>query len=82
MSATDRLNRILEKLGDVRSRRPELRFGQLVAIVGELAHDETGRSLWDLEDDDFAAALERFANDMARSESSQAEPAAVKPHGR
>lgn len=82
MSTTDRLNRILEKLGDVRSRCPELRFGQLIAIVGELAHDETGHSLWDVEDDDFAAALERFANDMARRESRQAEPAVVKPHGR
>lgn len=81
MIEADLLDRILEKLGDVRPRCPELRFGQLIAIVGELAQDDTGHSLWDVEDADFAAALERFANDMARRESNRAEPAAASDHG-
>jgi hypothetical protein len=66
MTNVDLLDRILGRLADVRTRCPELRFGQLIAIVGELAQDETGHSLWDVEDDAFAAALERFAADLAR----------------
>ena len=81
MTTADLLDRILEQLGDVRARCPELRFGQLIAIVGELAQDETGHSLWEVEDTDFAAALERFSGDMARRESDRAEPAAAADHG-
>jgi hypothetical protein len=77
MTTADLLDHILAELGEVRARCPELRFGQLIAIVGELAQDETGHSLWDVDDADFAAALERFAADMARRESSRAEPAAA-----
>ena len=70
------VDRILEQLGQVRARCPELRFGQLLATVGELAADETGHSLWDLEDADFAAALDRFAADIARR-GDRAEPSAA-----
>ncbi|HVS38799.1 MAG TPA: hypothetical protein VMS17_24800 [Gemmataceae bacterium] len=42
-----------------------MRFGQLVAAAGLLAEDETGHSLWDVEDAEFAAAVERFAAAMA-----------------
>jgi hypothetical protein len=77
MRTVDLLDHILEQLEQVRLRCPELRFGQLIAIVGELAQDETGHSLWDVEDADFAAALERFAKDMARRELDRAEPGAA-----
>ena len=43
-----------------------MRLGQLVATLGILGEDATGRSLWDLEDEELAAALERFAADLAR----------------
>ena len=72
MTAANLLGRILAQLGEVRVRCPELRFGQLLAIIGELAQDETGHSLWDVEDAEFAEALERFAKDMARRESDRA----------
>lgn len=81
MTTADLSDRILEQLSDVRARCPELRLGQLIAIVGELAQDETGHSLWDVEDADFAAALKRFAVDMARRESDRAEPAAAPDRG-
>jgi hypothetical protein len=81
MTTADLLDRILKQLEQVRLRCPELRFGQLIAIVGELAQDETGYSLWDVEDADFAAALERFAKDMARRESGRAEPSAAPDSG-
>jgi hypothetical protein len=66
MTTADLVDRVLERLGQVRRQCPELRLGQLLATVGELAADETGQSLWDVEDTDFAAALERFAADISR----------------
>src|ERR1700741_1957844 len=81
MITADLVDRILAQLGQARARCPELRFGQLIAIIGELAQDETGHSLWDVEDADFVAALERFAADMARRESSQPEPGAQPDRG-
>lgn len=57
---------LLGRLAEVRARCPEMRLGQFLATVGLLAEDETGRSLWDVEDAEFAAALERFADDRAR----------------
>ncbi len=66
MITTDLLEQILAELGQIRTRCPELRFAQLVATVGVIAEDETGHSLWDVEDADFMAALERFADDVAR----------------
>ena len=57
---------VLERLAEVRQRCPEMRFGQVLATVGLLAEDQTGHSLWEVEDAEFAAALERFAADLAR----------------
>jgi hypothetical protein len=83
MITADLVDRILAQLGRVRARCPELRFGQMIAIIGELAQDETGHSLWDVEDPDFAAALDHFAADLARRQSDCAAPDAdrggVKP---
>ncbi|MBI3411443.1 MAG: hypothetical protein HY040_24205 [Planctomycetes bacterium] len=81
MTTADLLQRILEQLGHVGARCPELRFGQLIATIGMLAEDATGHSLWDVEDADFVAALERFAGDMARRESHRAESTAASDRG-
>jgi hypothetical protein len=43
-----------------------MRLGQLLSTIGLLAEDETGHSLWDVEDEVLAQALERFANDLSR----------------
>jgi hypothetical protein len=56
----------LDRLTKLHRLCPELRFGQMIAIIGELAEDETGRNLWDVEDVEFSAAVERFANDLLR----------------
>jgi hypothetical protein len=71
MTQVDKLDRILGQLEQIRIRCPELRFGQMMATIGMLAEDETGHSLWDVEDADFAAAVERFAADMARRASGE-----------
>lgn len=73
MNTTNTSEAILVQIEQVRARRPELRFGQLVAIVGSLAEDETGRSLWEIDDADFAQALDRFTMDLARSRSGETE---------
>jgi hypothetical protein len=74
MSQNDSSGDVLELLGRVRQRCPEMRFGQLLATVGLLAEDETGHSLWEVEDAEFTAALERFAADLARRDSDQDKP--------
>jgi hypothetical protein len=81
MNTVELLDHILGQLGEVRVRCPELRFGQLIATIGMLAEDETGHSLWDVEDTDFAAAVAQFARDMARRESDRAERAAPPDRG-
>jgi hypothetical protein len=68
MNGTDVTAKLLEGLAEVRARCPEMRFGQMLATIGLLAEDETGHSLWDVEDTEFAAALARFAADLARRE--------------
>ena len=65
MTSTTSSIEFLNRLAVVRRLCPELRFGQMVAIIGELAEDETGRNLWEVEDGEFAAAVERFATDLS-----------------
>jgi hypothetical protein len=74
MTTSESVGNLLEQLAELRSRCPELRFGQLIATIGLLAEDETGHSLWDVEDADFATALERFAGDLARYGLNRVEP--------
>jgi hypothetical protein len=66
MISTDLQSGILQRLDDVRRLCPEMRLGQIVATLGILGEDATGRSLWDLDDEELAAALERFADDLRR----------------
>lgn len=68
MKATDSLSDLSDRLVELRGICPEMRFGQLLATVAMLAEDETGHSLWDVDDAEFGAALERFAADLARRE--------------
>ena len=66
MKATESLTDLLDRLAEVRGRCPEMRFGQLLATIAMLAEDETGHSLWEVEDAEFAAAVERLFADLAR----------------
>jgi uncharacterized protein (UPF0261 family) len=77
MTTSESVGNLLEHLAELRARCPELRFGQLISTIGILAEDETGHSLWDVEDADFVEALERFARDLARRELNRAEPGAA-----
>ena len=75
MKTTEWTAGVLERLAEVRERCPEMRFGQVLATIGLLAEDQTGHSLWDVEDTEFAEALERFAADLTRRVSGSAEEA-------
>jgi len=66
MIAIEPVDRLVSRMDEVRRLCPEMRLGQFLATVAMLGEDETGRSLWDIEDDEFSAALERFARDLAR----------------
>jgi hypothetical protein len=65
MITLDRHSEVLHRLAEVHRSCPEMRLGQLLATVGMLGEDSTGRSFWDIEDDELAAAVERFASDLA-----------------
>lgn len=65
MIALDRQSDVLHRLQEVHRLCPEMRLGQLLATVGMLGEDSTGRPFWDIEDEDLAAAVERFASDLA-----------------
>src|SRR5438132_1285422 len=56
--------------------------GQLLATVGLLGEDETGHSLWEVEDTEFATALDRFVADLARRGMDAGEPNAAGELGR
>jgi hypothetical protein len=62
----DNQTTLLHRLDEIRRLCPDMRLGQLMATLGLLGEDATGRSLWDIEDDELAVALEKFASDLAR----------------
>jgi hypothetical protein len=55
---------ISNRIEEVRRLCPELRIGQILATVGMLGEDSTGRSFRDLEDNELIEAFERFAADL------------------
>ena len=44
---------------------PDVRLGQLLAHLGFLGEDQVGRTLWDIEDDEFLAVLRRHKDELA-----------------
>ena len=57
---------MLQTLAKVWELCPEMRLGQLMATLGLLAEDTTEHSLWDVEDIELLAAMERFQDDLSR----------------
>ena len=66
MTAVDLQDHLLHRLDEVRRLCPEMRIGQFLATVGMLGEDNTGRPLWDIDDEQLAATLERFSADLSR----------------
>ncbi len=55
---------LLQTLAEVWELCPDMRLGQLVATIGVLAEDATDHSLWDAEDNELLAAMQRFREDL------------------
>ena len=66
MMTLDLQSRVLHRLEEIRRMCPEMRLGQVLATIGMLGEDSTGRGLWEIEDDEFSEAVERFASDLSR----------------
>ncbi len=47
----------LALLAEVCELSPDVRLGQLLAHLGFLGEDQTGRSLWNIDDEEFLAVL-------------------------
>jgi hypothetical protein len=47
----------LTVLAELVARSSDVRLGQLLAHIGFLGEDQTGRSLWDIDDEQFLAVL-------------------------
>ena len=47
----------LSLLGELCELSPDVRLGQLLAHLGFLGEDQTGRSLWDIDDEQLLAVL-------------------------
>ena len=47
----------LSVLAEVCELSPDIRLGQLLAHLGFLGEDQTGRSLWDIDDEQLLAVL-------------------------
>ena len=54
----------LAVLAELAALAPEVRLGQLMAHLGFLGEDQVGRSLWDIEDDEFLAVLHRHRSEL------------------
>jgi hypothetical protein len=63
ISATQR--EALAVLAEVCELSPDVRLGQLFAHLGFLGEDQTGRSLWDIDDDQLLAVLYHHRAELA-----------------
>ena len=55
----------LAEIAAVSEISPDVRLGQLLAHLGMLGEDDTGRTLWDLDDEQLLAAVRRHRAELA-----------------
>ena len=70
----------LAVLAEVCDLSPEVRLGQLLAHLGFLGEDQTGRSLWDIDDEQLLAVLYQHRTELAGA-TTRLRGAAVEPDG-
>jgi hypothetical protein len=58
---------------------PDVRLGQLFAHLGFLGEDQTGRSLWDIEDDQLLAILYHHKAELVSRQHESPNSSAAKP---
>jgi hypothetical protein len=57
----------LALLAELCELSPDIRMGQLLAHLGFLGEDQTGRSLWDIEDEQFLDVLYHHRTELVAS---------------
>jgi hypothetical protein len=60
----------LAVLAELCDLSPDVRLGQLFAHLGFLGQDQTGRSLWDIEDEQLLAVLYHHRADLVARQQS------------
>ncbi len=55
----------LTVLCEICDMSPDVRLGQLLAHLGFLGEDQTGRSLWDIDDEQLLAVLHHHRAELA-----------------
>ena len=73
ISATQR--EALALLAELCELSSDVRLGQLLAHLGFLGEDQTGRTLWDIDDEQLLAALHHHRGELvARTAAATVEP--------
>lgn len=55
---------VLALLAELCELSPDVRLGQLLAHLGFLGEDQTGRSLWDIDDEQLLAVLQHHRGEL------------------
>ena len=80
MSPTQR--QALAVLSELCELSPDIRLGQLFAHLGFLGEDQTGRSLWDIDDEQLLDVLNHHRAELVqRQEATSFEQQAAAPAG-
>jgi hypothetical protein len=64
----------LAVLAEVCELSPDVRLGQLLAHLGFLGEDQTGRSLWDIDDEQLLAVLYHHRGELAQRQPDSPNP--------
>jgi hypothetical protein len=65
----------LTVLAELCELSPDVRFGQLLAHLGFLGEDQTGRSLWDIDDEQLLAILYHHRTELTGRQPDAPNPA-------
>ena len=60
--------KLMDAMLQVHQKAPDMRVGQLFATLGLIGEEMTGRSLWDIDDDELSVLVERFRQDLLKRE--------------
>jgi hypothetical protein len=70
----------LAVLAELCELSPDARLGQLLAHLGFLGEDQTGRSLWDIDDEQLLAVLYHHRSELVARTQTSPDPA-LQPTG-
>jgi hypothetical protein len=60
--------KLMEVVLQVHQNASDMRIGQLFATLGLISEEMTGRTLWDIDDDELLLVVERFRQDLLTRE--------------